>query len=511
MRFVWRGPLLVKPEENDMLFLVLAGRRHLIPDPETFGALRLSRGNVRVLSALQMAQYPEAEPIPSIFTSWVGHYFNNETLVFPSSSVRGDGNLNFRWNGAAPEPGMKASDFTVRWSRMFALTEGEYAFTIDAIGGLRLWVDGKLVLDEWGSRGIFVQHQKVIQASAGLHRVEIEYLARDGFAQISLGNLPPNMPIVLDTATPTWSQTPTATLKWADSGDVDNTEAGRKFFVTVWKDDGPDAQSAWRTTSGWITAMEWTVNLPADGRYAWSVVASDGNSNSASTPPRALLLDRAAPWAQMQVAQTKAVSSTQLPPQTIALQTINGDLRGTEVLTDPNVQRLVITDPGVYSQFPPLTTTGNLPAIRLSWWATDTLSGLTLFDVQARELVRATTNYTIAVVEQEITKIVYQLELSGTEEITQALVVTEIVPFTTVVPIVSQQIISPSEWVTVATGLRLTETLFIGNPGSTYEFRVRAVDGAGNQQDWYEGYSIQAEIDPKTVLFRVYAPVVVNQ
>jgi hypothetical protein len=40
---------------------------------------------------------------------------------------------------------------------------------------------------------------------------------------------------------------------------------------------------------------------------------------------------------------------------------------------------------------------------------------------------------------------------------------------------------------------------------------VRAVNGAGNQQDWYEGYSIQAEIDPKTVLFTVYAPAVTNQ
>ncbi|NJM39555.1 MAG: hypothetical protein HC853_01660 [Anaerolineae bacterium] len=150
MRFVWRGPLIVKPEENDMLFLVLAGKRHLIPDAETFGALRLNRGFVRTLSALELAQYPEDEPIPSIFTSWVGQYFNNETLAFPSSSVRGDGSLNFRWNGAAPAPGMKASDFTVRWSRMFALTEGEYAFTIDAIGGLRLWVDGKLALDEVG-------------------------------------------------------------------------------------------------------------------------------------------------------------------------------------------------------------------------------------------------------------------------------------------------------------------------------------------------------------------------
>jgi hypothetical protein len=425
--------------------------------------------------------------------------------------VRGDGGLNFRWNGTAPAPGMKASDFTVRWSRMFALTEGEYAFTIDAIGGLRLWVDGKLALDEWASRGIFVQHQKVIQATSGLHRVEIEYAARDGFAQISLGNLPPNMPIVLDAATPKWTQTPTATLAWADSGDVDNTEAGRKFFVTVWRDDVADVQTSWRTTSGWIAATEWTATLPEDGRYAWSVVASDGINNSASTTPRALLLDRTAPWAQMQAAQTKAVSRTELISQSVALQTIVGDLRGTEVLTDPSLQRLVITDPGAYAQLPPLTYTGNLPAVRLTWWATDTLSGLAAFDVQARERVRATTHYTIAVINQEVTKIVYQLELSGTEEITQAVVVTEIVPFTTVVPIVSVQVISPSEWFTVATGVSVSETLFIGNPGSTYEFRVRASDGAGNQQEWYEGYSIQAEIDPKTVLFRVNMPIVANQ
>ena len=300
---------------------------------------------------------------------------------------------------------------------------------------------------------------------------------------------------------------------------MDNTEKGRKFFVTVWRDDASstgagqtaDVQTAWRATSGWITDTQWTLPLPQDGRYQWSVVASDGASNSASTPPRPLLLDRSPPWAQMQVAQGKTISRSQLLSQSVVLQNVNGDLRGTEVLTDPNAQRLIITDPGASVQLPPLTYTGNLPAVRLTWWATDTLSGLERFDVQARELMHATTNYTIAVINQEITKIVYQLELSGTEEITQAVVITEIVPFTTVVPVVSLQVISPTEWVTVATGLRATETLFLGNPGSTYEFRVRAADGAGNQQDWYDGYSAQAEIDPKTVILRVYAPLVANQ
>jgi hypothetical protein len=510
MRFVWRSPLIVRPEENEMLYLVLHGRRHFIPDAETFGALRLSRSNIRTLSALQLAQYPEDEPIPSIYTTWVGQYFAAPN--FPAAVVRGDDSLNFRWNGSAPAPGMQ-SEFATRWTRIFALTEGEYAITVEAIGGLRLWVDGKLEIDAWDSANVLIQHQKSIQATSGLHRVEVEYLAKNGWAQIAFGNLPPNMPIILDAAKTVWTQVPTATLQWADAGDADNTNSGRKFFVTVWRDSGVqqagDVQTTWRTASNWITDTHWTVTLPEDGKYEWSVVATDGVMNSAATPPRTLLLDRTAPWAQMQAAQSNTVSRTEqlAITSTIALQNISGDLRGTEVRSDPNLAPTIVANGIGLPLFQvPLTFTGNLPAIRLTWWATDTLSGIAGVDVQARETVRATTSYTLSTTSQDVTRIGYQLTLSGTVEITEAVVLTETVLFTTVVPVVLYEPITPTDWVTVAVGLVGNDFLFFGNPGSTYEFRVRARDAAGNQQDWYEGYAIAAEIDPKTVIYRVYSP-----
>jgi len=516
IRFIWRGPLLVKSELDERVYLVTNGKRHLIPDPETLGALRLNRNSARALSPLALAQYPEAESVPSIFTSWVGQYFNNDALNYPAMAVRGDSSLNFRWNGSAPAPGM-GREFTSRWTRIFALTEGEFVFNIEAVGGLRLWMDGKLELDEWDSTGVLIQHEATIHATSGLHRVEVEYAARQGFAQIDFGNLPPNMPIVLQANVPTWTQTPTATLMWADAGDVDNTDKGRKFFVTVWRDDGVkqvgDVKTSWRATSDWMADTQWIVTLPEDGKYWWSVVASDGTVSSEATAPRELLLDRTPPWAQMQLAQTKTVSQSELQsaaaPQSYALQNINGDLRGTEVLSDSNVQAMVLTDPGNAPVFQaPFTVTGDLPAVKLTWWATDTLSGIDHVDVQAREVVRATTQYTISVSNQEGVKVGYQLVLSGSEEITQEVMLPEVISYTTVVPLMTYEPVSPTEWVTVATGIKASSTLFIGNPGSRYEFRVRAVDAAGNAQAWYEGYAAQAEIDPKTVIYRVYSAMV---
>ena len=522
MRFIWRGPLLIKSEMDERLYLVTNGKRHLIPDPETLGALRLNRNSARELSTLALSQYPEAEPVPSIFTSWVGQYFNNDALNYPATAVRGDTSLNFRWNGSAPAPGM-GREFTARWTRIFALTEGEFVFNIESVGGLRLWVDGKLELDDWDSAGVLIQHEATIHATSGLHRVEVEYAARQGFAQIDFGNLPPNMPIVLQANTPTWTQVPTATLMWADAGDVDNTDKGRKFFVTVWRDDGVrqvgDVQTSWRATSEWMTSTEWTVTLPEDGKYWWSVVATDGQVNSEATPPRELLLDRTPPWAQMQLAQTKTVSQSEVQtaaiPQSYALQNIDGDLRGTEVLSTSNVQAMVLANPidpnnptsaPVFQ--PPFTVTGNLPAVKLTWWATDTLSGIDHVDVQAREVIRARTQYTISVSNQEGVKVGYQLVLSGGEEITETVMLPDVISYTTVVPVITYEPISPTEWVTVATNLRDTSTIFFGNPGSRYEFRVRAVDAAGNAQEWYEGYSAQAEIDPKTVLYKIYSAII---
>ncbi|MCS7055987.1 MAG: PA14 domain-containing protein [Thermoflexales bacterium] len=509
VKFVWRAPLIVRSEEGGPAALVINGRRHIIPDPQTFQALRLDPAHVREISPIALAQYGEEEILPSVMSAWIGQYFNNTLLSPPAAWVKADSTLNFRWNGAAPAANMVARDFSVRWTRYLAMNEGVYPFRVEALGGVRLWVDGKLEIDAWDAdSGVYVAHDKDVRVTAGLHRIDIEYVNRGGNAQIRLANLPPNMPIVVEEPV-RWSASPTATMRWADAGDPDDIggEKPRRFFVTLWRES-----DAWRMTSGWITATEWTVTLPADGRYLWSVLASDGTANSDATPPREILIDRTPPWAQMLDATTgvsinAALSNTAATPVDAyrLITDANGNLI-VEGVTPPADGPQSRSDSIAGDALPML---GNLPAVYLRWTARDmprgSDAGLT-YDIQAREIIRARTSYTLTTEEVAVPRIAYELILSGAQEITVPVVLTEVVVMTTVAPLVEFQPITDSAWITIATGLRQTRMIFIGTPGSAYEFRVRAVDEAGNAQGWYEGYSVQAIIDPRTVVYRQYVP-----
>lgn len=541
VKFVWRAPLIVQGEDGGHQALIMDGQRRTIPDVQTFEALRLNPAHARQVSSVALGQYGAEELMPSVMSAWIGQYFNNALLSAPASLVKADPTLNFRWNGAAPAANMGARGFSVRWTRYLALSEGEYPFRIEAVGGVRLWVDGKLELDAWDAEpNIYQTHDKAVRLASGLHRVDIEYVNRDGNGQISLGNLPPNMPIVVDNPSLNWSTAPTVTLRWSDAGDADtiSDEKPRRFFATVWHE-----QNNWRATSGWINETEWTLTLPADGRYLWSVLASDGTTNSDATPPREILIDRTTPWAQMMDATTAISMSAALA---VAAAPINGyrlitDANGNLVVQDAPVVNVNVASNVTRAAEPALTVQtvqavpaapvaqtqltprlpqtlaptvaalGNLPAIYLRWWGKDSPrdSGDGLrYDVQAREIVRAQTTYTFTIENKEVTRIGYELTLSGTQEITAPVILTDVAPITSVTPLVNYTPLVESQWITVATGLTQTETTFVGVPGSTYEFRVRAVDAAGNAQDWYDGYSVQAQIDPKTIIYRDYMPVV---
>ena len=555
VRFVWRAPLIVQAEEDGApLYLIQDGQRRRIPDADTFSALRLSRSHIRKLPELPLAQYPEGEPLPSIFGNWLGQYFNNTSLAAPMSLARLDPSLNFRWNGAAPAANMSAMGFSARWTRVLALSEGVYPFIIDAVGGVRMWVNGRLEINAWDSPNILVRHQRELSMTAGLHRVEIEYVNRDGWARLTFANLPPNAPIVDDAPEVQWTAAPTITLRWRDGGDADSSGKPRRFFASIWKDG-----VAWSAGSGWISDTEWIAPLAGDGRYLWRVSASDGTATSDWSPPRVILVDSTPPWAQMVSAEQRTEALTVAPPTETPPPTpsptpppadptptpaapdgdagapgegpitttndltvtttasVDGEVIGIET-ADPVTDTVSLTDQAADALAPtpenqaPETVAGATPrpltGLRLTWWATDTLSGLASFDVQARELIRASTIYSPVVSEREVSRIAYELVLSGSVEITRPIVITELVAYTTTVPIAVYTPLTETQWITIAAGIANTETIFLGAPGSTYEFRVRAVDRMGNTQAWRDGYSIQAQIDPRPPLFTSYIPII---
>ena len=74
-------------------------------------------------------------------------YWSNTDFTGPSFS-RVDPQLDFEWHGAAPAPGI-ASDFSARWTgRLRARFSETYTLTTRADDRVRLWIDGRLLIDD---------------------------------------------------------------------------------------------------------------------------------------------------------------------------------------------------------------------------------------------------------------------------------------------------------------------------------------------------------------------------
>ncbi len=120
---------------------------------------------------------------------WRGEYFNNTGLTGQPQMIRdeGDGVLNFDWNSksAGQDCGVQADDFSVRWTRRVILPAGVYRFTATSDDGVRLWVDGKKLLDEWREQPPtnFISEAFL---TAGNHRIVLEYFDRAGGATAKL-------------------------------------------------------------------------------------------------------------------------------------------------------------------------------------------------------------------------------------------------------------------------------------------------------------------------------------
>ncbi len=83
--------------------------------------------------------------------TFTGTYYNSFDLS-GSGVVREDAAINFDWGLGSPLSGIN-NDFSARWRGTITPTYGEsYTFTATTDDGVRLWIDGILVIDHWVSQ-----------------------------------------------------------------------------------------------------------------------------------------------------------------------------------------------------------------------------------------------------------------------------------------------------------------------------------------------------------------------
>jgi hypothetical protein len=130
--------------------------------------------------------------------------------------IRTDSSLDFDWGAASPVGGVATDNFFVRWMGNLGVdTDATYTFSVLADDGVRLWIDGILLIDAWRIGDVSESDERLL--AAGNHTVVLEYFDSTGDAMLKLSWSSPALPeeiIPADHLTPPLSDELPPMLVW---------------------------------------------------------------------------------------------------------------------------------------------------------------------------------------------------------------------------------------------------------------------------------------------------------
>ena len=193
--------------------------------------------------------------------AWQAYYWNNMALSGEPAYQTSEASLDHNWGGGRPYPAVQADAFSARWTRYLDIV-GPYRFTATSDDGMRVYLDGIQIINEWYDHGAkTVSVDRVL--GAGHHWVVVEYYENAGDAVARLS----------------WAPVTTIT-NWR--GEYFNNKALSGLPALV-RDDaqigfswGSDSPKAGAINSDNFSAR-WTRNLNLTaGNYRFSMTVDDG-------------------------------------------------------------------------------------------------------------------------------------------------------------------------------------------------------------------------------------------
>jgi hypothetical protein len=103
-------------------------------------------------------------------------YFDNTELSGEPILTRVDPRVDFLWQLDAPAPGVPADGFSVRWTgQVVPVTSGTYTVTTQSDDGVRLWLDGQLIIDNFTPHGTTEDNATVEFIGGRRYSIKMEY------------------------------------------------------------------------------------------------------------------------------------------------------------------------------------------------------------------------------------------------------------------------------------------------------------------------------------------------
>ena len=188
---------------------------------------------------------------PAHAGAWWGDYFNNRDLSGTPIFGRNDPAVYFDWGEGGPGGGIGGQDFSVRWTRPVWFPSGRYLFKVKADDGVRLWLDGVALIDQWHDSGGQTTYTREMEVSEANHIVTVEYFQGGGPASVHVEWQP---------KTADWVGNLYTCLKEQDSW----IKVYRLAPNNQWEDMNPDGYGP-NAVGGQLTLF----GVPVDATYSW--------------------------------------------------------------------------------------------------------------------------------------------------------------------------------------------------------------------------------------------------
>ena len=136
-----------------------------------------------VIPASQLSSGTPAQPARGL----LGEYFDNPQLQGSPRLTRTDARMDFRWTLNSPGRGIPFDWYSVRWTGTLTIpATGPTEIGVEGNDGYRLYLDDRLVIDNWIKRSYGTRTVPVTYAPGSTHTVRLEYFEPSGNARIKL-------------------------------------------------------------------------------------------------------------------------------------------------------------------------------------------------------------------------------------------------------------------------------------------------------------------------------------
>jgi serine/threonine protein kinase len=185
-----------QPENGDILRQVVFGRlleTERGPKPEG----RALFDDVRLIPMSGVDQWNQNQPeqsgqlspssnCPQEIKGWRAEFWDNAKLTGEAAVCSDVEKIDFFWEMESPVPGKIPKDwFSARFTKTMDFPAGHYRFRAGSDDGVRLWVDDKLLIDQWHG-GPYTVYSGDVDLAEGRHTLRLEYFEAQLSASLTL-------------------------------------------------------------------------------------------------------------------------------------------------------------------------------------------------------------------------------------------------------------------------------------------------------------------------------------